>query len=112
MFAEFMNTYGMEIIAAILTAVLGTIGMAIKKATIRWLDTKEKKALAKIAVDFVEQTYRTIHGPEKMSEAVTAFSQLLMNNGIDCDVHEMEIMLEAAVKEMNKQAGLPTGEGQ
>ena len=86
--------------------------MVLKKAINTWLDTQEKKTLAKTAVQFVEQVFVGIHGPEKMEQAMLNFSTLLESHGVKCSEQEMKMLLEAAVAEMNKQAGLPTGEGQ
>ena len=104
MFAEFMNQYGMELIALILTALFGVFGMILKRLAQRWLDTGDKRALAITAVRFVEQVFHDLHGADKMQEALNKFSELLAEHNIICSSTEMEALLEAAVNEMNAQA--------
>ena len=62
MFAEFMEQYGLSLIGAILTAILGFIGIAVKRMAQKWLDTKEKKQIAEQVVLFVEQVYKALGG--------------------------------------------------
>ena len=107
MFAEFMNTYGMELIAAVLTALLGYLGMIAKRLITRYLDTGDKQALALASVRYVEQVYTQLHGPEKMRHALSRFEKLLGEHGIICSATEMEALLKAAVNEMNAQSGFP-----
>jgi len=49
----------------------------------------------------VEQTWKTLHGPEKMKEALKTAEALLKKKGIDFDAEEMEVLIEAAVAEFN-----------
>ena len=42
MFAEFINTYGAEIIQAILVAIFGLLGMAAKRLAARYIDNGTK----------------------------------------------------------------------
>ena len=107
MFAEFMEAYGMELIAMVLTALLGYIGMVAKRLISRYLDTGDKRALALASVRYVEQVFQQLHGPEKMRKALDKFAVMLDEHGITCSAAEMETLLEAAVNEMNAQSGFP-----
>ena len=107
MFTEFMNSYGMEIIAMVLVSVLGYLGMIAKRLITRYLDTGDKRAMALASVRYVEQVYIGLHGQEKMHHALSRFEKLLAEHGITCSATEMEALLEAAVNEMNAQAGFP-----
>ena len=110
MFAEFMTKFGMEIIAAIFTGMLGLIGMVIKRMVQRYLDTGDKKALALASVGYVEQVYKELHGPQKMRHALSRLEKLLAEHNIICSATEMETLLESAVNEMNNQAGFKIAE--
>lgn len=101
---EFVSTYGMQLLAAITTAILGGIGMAIRNAARRWLDDDTKRTVAKTAVAFAEQIFQNLHGAEKMEKAMETACALLREKGICWEVNELKILLEAAVLEMNRQS--------
>ena len=77
MFEEFMQTYGLSLIGAIVTAILGFVGIAIKRSVQRYLDTKEKRRIAKNVVLFVEQVYKNCGGEEKLEQALYAAKEML-----------------------------------
>ena len=54
-----------------------------------------------MVVNFVEQVWYTLHGPEKLRKALETAQVLLAKKGIDFDAEEMEILIEAAVAEFN-----------
>ena len=97
MILEMINLYGMEVLGALLLGLFGFFGMIAK----RILDTPLKVQLAKIAVQFVEQTCKTLHGKEKLNAALTTLAELLAQKHITATVSEMRILLEAAVAEFN-----------
>lgn len=102
MFAEFMNTYGLQIMYAIITAVAGYIGIMVKNLVTKYLNDKIKKDVAKSAVQFVEQVYKDIHGEEKLKEALVAASEMLAEKGITVTDLELRVLIESAVAEFNK----------
>lgn len=102
MFAEFMNTYGLQIMYAIITAVAGYIGIMVKNLVTKYLNDKIKKDVAKSAVQFVEQVYKDIHGEEKLREALAAASEMLAEKGITVTDLELRVLIESAVAEFNK----------
>ena len=100
MFLEIINTYGAEIIGTLLVTLFGIFGMALRNLAAGYLDTDTKRTLAKIVVQFVEQTCRELHGEAKLSAALGALSELLMEKNIKTSEQEMRILIEAAVAEL------------
>lgn len=101
MFAEFINQYGMEILYAIITAIAGYIGIVIKNLCTKYINDKTKAAVAKTAVQFVEQVYKDLHGDEKLNAALSAASEMLAEKDIFVSDLEMRVLIEAAVSEFN-----------
>ena len=102
MFAEFINTYGMQIMYAIITAIAGYIGIVLKNLVKKHLDDKTKKEVAKNAVQFVEQVFKDLNGDDKLIEALAAASEMLAEKGITITELELRVLIEAAVAEFNK----------
>jgi hypothetical protein len=102
MLLEIINLYGAEIIGTLLVAMAGIFGMIMKRIAERALDTPVKQQLAKIAVQFVEQTYKELHGEAKLNAALMALAGLLAEKKINASEDEMRIMIEAAVAEFNQ----------
>lgn len=102
MFAEFINEYGMELLYAIVTAFAGYIGIAVKHLVKKYLDDKTKRAVAKTAVQYVEQVCKDLHGEEKLNEALSAASDMLAEKGIAITYLELRVLIEAAVAEFNE----------
>lgn len=102
MILEIINMYGAEIIGTLLVALAGIFGMVLKRLAEKVLDTPVKMQLAKIAVQFVEQTYKELHGEDKLDAALMALAGLLAEKKIDASADEMRILIEAAVAEFNK----------
>jgi hypothetical protein len=102
MVLEIINLYGVEIIGTLLVAMAGIFGMIMKRIAERALDTPVKQQLAKIAVQFVEQTYKELHGEAKLNAALMALAGLLAEKKINASEDEMRIMIEAAVAEFNQ----------
>ena len=101
MFAEFINMYGMQILYTALTAIAGYIGLALKNVWTKHMNDKTKKEVAKVAVQFVEQVYKDLHGEEKLKEALQAASEMLMEKNISVSSLELRVLIEAAVSEFN-----------
>lgn len=102
MFAEFINTYGAEILYAIITAIAGYVGIVLKNLCTKYINDKTKAAVAKTAVQFVEQVYKDLHGEDKLKEALSAASEMLAEKGITVSDLEMRALIEAAVAEFNE----------
>ena len=101
MFAEFINQYGLQIMYAIITAVAGYIGIVVKNLCTKYINDKTKRAVAKTAVQFVEQVYKDLHGEEKLNEALNCATEMLAEKGITITDLELRVLVEAAVAEFN-----------
>jgi intergrase/recombinase len=101
MFADFINQYGMEILAAVITAIAGYIGIVLKSLCTKFINDKTKREVAKDAVKFVEQVYKNLKGEEKLNTALGAASEMLAEKGIIVSELEMRVLIEAAVAEFN-----------
>ncbi len=101
MFAEFINQYGMEILYTVVIAIAGYVGIVVKNLCKKFINDKTKAAVAKSAVQFVEQVYKDLHGEEKLNEALCAASEMLAEKGITVSDLEMRVLIEAAVAEFN-----------
>lgn len=105
MFEEFMSAYGIPLIGAILTAVIGFLGIVAKNMAQRYLNTKEKRKVAKNVVLFVEQVYKSASGEEKLNQALTAAAEMLAERGIAFNELEMRVLIESALAQFNKVFG-------
>ena len=102
MLEYFINTYGSQILLAILCAIFGLLGMVVKNLAARFLDNETKRTIAKMAAQFVEQAWKDLHGADKLHKALEAAETLLAKQGIKFDADEMKILIEAAVGEFNE----------
>ena len=102
MLLEAINMYGAEIIGGLLVVLFGIFGMVAKRIAERVLDTPMKQQLAKLVVQFVEQTCKNLHGAEKLNAALETLAELLAQKKINATAAEMKILIEAAVAEFNK----------
>ncbi len=103
MFGEFLEQYGLELLAALLSALFGYLGIALKTMAKRFLDTETKEQVAGTVVRFVQQVYWDLDGPAKYEKALVEASALLTKQGIPTDPEELRPLLEAAVHEMKQQ---------
>ena len=101
MFEYFIYCYGKQILAAILCAIFGCFGYAIKRLATKYVNDNTKRSIAKVAVQFVEQVWYTLHGQDKLDRAMETAEAMLKKKGIDFDADEMKILIEAAVAEFN-----------
>ena len=98
---EIINTYGMELIGAILTALAGVLGMVATKLATKYVNTKVKRDIARTVVQGVEQLYKHLSGEEKLALALEAAAEMLQEAGIFATDLELRMLLEAAVGEFN-----------
>lgn len=102
MILKIINMYGAKIIGALLVTIFGILGMALRNLAAKYLDTPMKQQLAKLAVQFVEQTYKDLHGKDKLNAAFVTLSGMLAEKGIRASESEMTVLIEAAVAEFNE----------
>ena len=101
MFAEFINTYGMELIATAITTIFGFLGLAAKNLYQKYINTKIKKDVVRTVVQGVEQIYKDLHGAEKLQVAFDNATEMLNEKGISITGFELRMLIEAAVGEFN-----------
>lgn len=101
MFAEFVSTYGMQLLYAAITAIFGFLGIAAKNLYKRYADNQTKKDVVRTVVQGVEQLYHALSGPEKLQKALEAASEMLLEKGITITEFELNMLIEAAVGEFN-----------
>lgn len=101
MFAEFINQYGLQIMYMSITAIAGYLGIVMKNLFKKFINDKTKRAVAKSAVQFVEQVYTDIHGEDKLNKALEAAAEMLAEKSITITALELRVLVEAAVSEFN-----------
>lgn len=100
-FNQFLATYGMEILGAILTALAGYLGVVLKNLATKYLNDKTKRDVAKTCVHAVEQIFKDLHGEDKFNQALENASTILADKGILVSATEMRMLIESAVAEFN-----------
>lgn len=101
MFEYIFSVFGDEIIKAIAVIVGTVLGCFFGVLFKRWFDDKTKQDVAKIAVKFVEQVWKKLHGPEKLEKALELAAALLAKKGIKFNAAEMKILIEAVLADLN-----------
>ena len=117
--AEFIRTYGLTILATILTSVASYVGIALKKIYEKYTNTKIKKDVVRTVCEAVEQIYKDLKGEEKYEKAVEGITEILTSKGITITEIEVKMLIESvcySFKQAWKSAGaIPTtvdnGEG-
>lgn len=102
MFAYFISEYGPTIMMGLLCAIFGCLGYAAKQIVAKYFTDDAKLAVARTVVQFVEQVYKQLHGPEKLAQALDAARAMLEKKGIGFDAEEMQVLIEAALAEFNE----------
>lgn len=102
MFKEFISTYGMELIYAVVTALAGYIALAVKSLATKYVNDKTKKQVAKTVVQAVEQIYKDLNGEEKLNKAISHMAEMLTEKGISTSDVELRVLIEDAVGEFNQ----------
>lgn len=101
-FNQFLATYGMEILGAILIALAGYLGVVLKNLATKYLNDKTKRDVAKTCVQAVEQIFKDLHGEDKFNQALENASTILADKGILVSATEMRMLIESAVAEFNE----------
>ena len=68
-------------------------------------DIMNKKELAKIAVQFVEQKYHSLNGPEKFDMAKIRLADLAQEHGMPITEKQLETFIESAVRSFKDEFG-------
>jgi hypothetical protein len=101
MLNTFVETYGMEILNLVITAIFTAIGVAIKNLYTKYINDKTKKDVVETAVKATEQIYKDLHGDEKLDKAIEGASEMLMEKGITVSELELRYLIESAVNNLN-----------
>lgn len=93
-----------DIVVILITILVG----AVSRYAIKFLKEKgllaklqNNKELVKIAVNAVEQTYKTLEGSEKLNMAKLELVKLMNEKKVKISEKEIDLLIESAVKEMN-----------
>ncbi|MFS0905820.1 phage holin [Priestia aryabhattai] len=103
-----MEIFNIELINVAVTVVVALAGLVTKQA-MSYLKKKgvlkqleSHKVIVDIAVNAVEQMYKKNHGEEKLNLAKMEIIKLAKAKKIKISEKELDLMIESAVKEMNK----------
>lgn len=102
MLNELINQICNNILQTILVLVFSYVGLAFNKLNTKYVNSETKRIVVKDCVKCVEQIYTDLHGDDKKAECENRIVQLLYEKGITITQTELDIMIEAAVHELNK----------
>jgi LL-H family phage holin len=101
-----MEEIKLEIINLVVTVLVACVGI-VTRQVVKYLKGKgliaqleNNKELVKIVVNAVEQTYKTLHGEEKLNVAKLEVVKLMNEKKIKISEKEIDLLIEASVKEM------------
>lgn len=87
----------LPILTTALTALLSYIGLRLKTVYEAHINTKEKEAIVKHTVQYVEQVFGALQGAEKLEKAKETSLEWLNSKGIDISDAELTVLIESAV---------------
>ena len=96
----------LPVLATFLTAVFTYLGNRIKTSYEQKANQQVTEQVIKSVVNYVEQVYVNIKGPEKLQKALEQASLILSEKGIKITDAEIYMLIESAVYGLN--AGLKT----
>lgn len=102
---EMLQAEIMNLVALILAGCMGVVTKSVmsylkKKGIIAKIASN--KELANIVVGAVEQTYKHLHGEEKLNLAKIELIKQAKKKGLKISEDELDLLIESSVKEMNK----------
>lgn len=102
---EMIQSNLVQILATIFTTVASVIGMTIKSAYTKYVNTKTKKEIVNSTVQYVEQVCKSSGycSEEKFLKAKNKALEWLTEKGIKISEIELEIMIESAVSQIRKE---------
>lgn len=102
MFADILKEALSYVLRLLVLALIAYGCAAAKTAFYNFFDTEEKRKIARTVVHSVEQMFKkTLHGEEKLNEALKLAEQLCAAAKIPFDAAEMRVLIEYAVSEAN-----------
>ena len=103
MLQELINQIMNNLLQTILVVIFSYIGIASKNIYKKYINTDTKKIIVNDCVKAIEQIYIDLHGDKKKEKCEQQIVQLLYEKGITITQAELDIMIEAAVQEMNNK---------
>lgn len=100
--STFITEYGSTIIYTILTAIMSYLGVCVKNAYTKYINTKTKEQIATTVVNAVEQIYKDCNGEEKLEKAIESITEMLIQNNIVVNELEVRMLIEATVNSFNQ----------
>ena len=94
LFEEFISTYGITIIYALLSAAATAIGAWIGRIYKERVTDETKRKVVGTCCKAVKQIYRDLNGPEKYDRAVEAITAMLDEKGITITDLEIKMLIE------------------
>ena len=88
----------LPILVTALTTIMSYVGLRLKAAYEKHIDTKEKEAVVKNTVQYVEQVFGALKGAEKLEKAKITALDWLNEKGIEISDAELTILIESSVK--------------
>lgn len=80
-----------------------------EKIIAKFTTDKTKEAVVRTCVNAAEQLYKDLHGAEKLAKVKENIIEMLNEKGITISEIEMDMLIEAAVAEINKQLKKESG---
>lgn len=98
---DMMVYYAPQVFEAVMYIIFGILALVAGKYVKPLLQNKIIEVIAKNVVLCVEQTFKDLHGEEKLDKALERFSEMLAARKINLPAEEMKLMLEAALAKLN-----------
>ena len=104
-FAEIQHEYllpsAWTALVTIVSAVFAFIGAQLKKKYQEKIDTEEKRHAVETCVNAAEMVYKDLKGDEKLAKVKENIVEWLNLKGISISEIELDMMIEAAVTNLN-----------
>ena len=104
-FAEILHEYllpsAWTALVTIVSAVFAFIGAQLKKKYQEKIDTEEKRHAVETCVNAAEMVYKDLKGNEKLAKVKENIVEWLNLKGISISEIELDMMIEAAVTNLN-----------
>ena len=106
---EIFTTVILPVLGTALIGLAGFLGTQLQIVWKRIATDKTKKSIARTCVKAVEQLYKDLNGEEKKKKAIGNITKMLKEKGIKITDLEIEMLLESAVAEFNRQRTAKNG---
>ena len=104
-FAEILHEYllpsAWTALVTLVSAVFAFIGAQLKKKYQEKIDTEEKRHAVESCVNAAEMVYKDLKGAEKLAKVKENIVEWLNLKGISISEIELDMMIEAAVTNLN-----------